>query len=359
MKDGIKVTAGINGASCDDFAGYHGTAYIGDIYENTNQTYYGVIPMCASNMDSLAGVTSHELAEAITDSWNGWRVPTVTGKLHSGDEIGDICSWQLGKVDDPASGKQWQLEKVWSNSKQACQLTAPTKAQAQPAIPAPAPTTLANIKKTVIPTIEINPIFLGSNGFQSDLIKFYDSLTKSTYFNVLAEYGVTSGTAQPAYVESSPKAGLDASSTFQDYLRNLVKAGTITVKSSSFYPIHLAANSDMVYQGSVLAGCDAYCFVSGAVTASDDYNAPYINYAIFPDYSSGNCTSNCGNSVDSLRNLEAYASGSIVNQATWTWQTSDGKTADQLCRLQMAPLPGFGQFSVQKLWSNKQQAVRF
>ncbi|ORY36710.1 hypothetical protein BCR33DRAFT_475560 [Rhizoclosmatium globosum] len=112
MKDGINVTAGVNGASCNDFAGYHGTAYIGDIYENTNQTYYGVIPLCGSNMDSLAGTTSHELAEAITDSWNGWRVPTVTGKLHSGDEIGDICSWQLGTVDDPASGKQWQLEKL-------------------------------------------------------------------------------------------------------------------------------------------------------------------------------------------------------------------------------------------------------
>ncbi|KAJ3081717.1 hypothetical protein HDU99_004861, partial [Rhizoclosmatium hyalinum] len=332
MKDGVTVTDNTGAVSCQGFGAYHNAVYIGDIY-NIELTYFAVLPMCGGTLSWLGVATAHELAEAVTDSWNGWRVADVQGMAHSGEEIADIC--------EPQSG--------------SCVLTTAYQTQTQPTVPTPATTTLVNSVTTVPKTIEITPIFLGASAsFQTELAAFYNVLVTSSIFDVLSEYGVSQGTTKASYVEANTPSSLDIESTLKTYLRNLVKSGTLQPNINSFYPIHLPPNSGVTAQGQAMDGCNYYCNYRSSVYVADISQAQYIYFEVFPDYTSGNCVSYCGYSVETLRNIEAAASGAVVSQLTSTWRTSNGMAANTLCSWKMAPLNG-ATYSVQKLWSNKYQ----
>jgi hypothetical protein len=109
LPPGVVVTM-TGQTSCVDFCGYHGTAGGG--------LFYAVEPYvtcsgCASGstLDALTRVTSHELAEAVTDpaldAW--WDSAT-------GYEIGDICNTSLAQVGG------FVVQNVWSNRQSACAL---------------------------------------------------------------------------------------------------------------------------------------------------------------------------------------------------------------------------------------------
>ena len=98
------------GASCQAFCGYH---------EHINNTiFYAVEPHitcggCSfgSILDSLTKVSSHELAEAVTDpNSNGWFDP------NTGDEIGDICNTSTARLG------AFLVQNQWSNARAACVL---------------------------------------------------------------------------------------------------------------------------------------------------------------------------------------------------------------------------------------------
>ena len=105
--------------SCQSFCGYHN--HIGNVY-------YAVIPFadCAGCvfqgqfLDTLTEVSSHELAEAITDpELNAWW---ETG---AGDEIGDICNRQTTRLGG------YLVQTEWSNAQNAC-VVAPLPAVTAP-----------------------------------------------------------------------------------------------------------------------------------------------------------------------------------------------------------------------------------
>jgi len=98
-----------NTRSCVDYCGYH--THVGDVY-------YAVIPYATCSgcafpgdfFDTLTEVSSHELAEAVTNpAGNAWWDPTADG-----DEIGDLCNRQTVRL----GGYQGQTE--WSNAQSAC-----------------------------------------------------------------------------------------------------------------------------------------------------------------------------------------------------------------------------------------------
>src|SRR5258708_1616246 len=87
--------------SCTASCGYH---------ENVGTVYYAIEPYLAcpgctsgSILDSLTKVSSHELAEAVTDPANGggWWDP------NSGDEIGDICNTSTTRLGGDLVQNQW------------------------------------------------------------------------------------------------------------------------------------------------------------------------------------------------------------------------------------------------------------
>ena len=95
--------------SCSSFCGYHD-----DI---SGERYYGVIPYpncsgcdnAGSVFDSLTMITSHELAEAITDPvpGSGWYDDQF-------GEIGDFCN------AEPKTVGTYTVQKIWSASANRC-----------------------------------------------------------------------------------------------------------------------------------------------------------------------------------------------------------------------------------------------
>lgn len=108
VSPGTTVTLGTD-ASCTAFCGYHDATPDG--------IYYGVIPYpscggCLGPLtvfDAMTSVTSHELAEAVTDP-----VPGSGWYNDQSGEIGDPCAWSNRVLD----GCMVQLE--WMNSKSGC-----------------------------------------------------------------------------------------------------------------------------------------------------------------------------------------------------------------------------------------------
>ena len=91
-----------------EYCGYHHA--VGNVF-------YAVIPYATCNgcvfpgnfLDTLTEVTSHELAEAITDpALNAWW------DSNTQDEIGDICNRQTMRLGG------FMIQTEWSNSQQAC-----------------------------------------------------------------------------------------------------------------------------------------------------------------------------------------------------------------------------------------------
>jgi hypothetical protein len=116
--------------SCQDFAGYHGTA----LQANGSHLAYAVIPRCAAEpLSALTFATSHELAEAATDpnitSYNDLNDPYSLWQLNlGGSEVGDLCqNLADAAVNELGVGI---VARVWSNATMAafgnpCQPQAP------------------------------------------------------------------------------------------------------------------------------------------------------------------------------------------------------------------------------------------
>jgi hypothetical protein len=105
---GTVVSAG-GGRSCLTFCGYHDSI--------NGNLFYAVLPDpgctgCLGGLqpvDALTSISSHELAEAITDP-----VPGTGWYDDANGEIGDICAWQSETVVG------YTVQKLWSNTQGAC-----------------------------------------------------------------------------------------------------------------------------------------------------------------------------------------------------------------------------------------------
>jgi hypothetical protein len=106
----VSMFGGTSSCVARGFCGYHG---------NIGNVFYAVIPFvdcsgCTFSgqfLDTLTEVSSHELAEAVTDpDGTGWWDP-FTGP---GDEIGDICNRQTTRLGG------FLVQTEWSNARQAC-----------------------------------------------------------------------------------------------------------------------------------------------------------------------------------------------------------------------------------------------
>jgi hypothetical protein len=126
----VTITLGTD-KSCVIFCAYHGTTS-GTF--NSKNIAYGVFPDmgpssncfggCGSNADYLkdtTSVSSHELAEAVTDTDVGIApslAPPLAWYDSNNGEIGDICNAEQATVT--AGGSSWVIQKQWSNALGGC-----------------------------------------------------------------------------------------------------------------------------------------------------------------------------------------------------------------------------------------------
>ncbi|ORY36436.1 hypothetical protein BCR33DRAFT_835454 [Rhizoclosmatium globosum] len=141
--------------SCQDFCGYHSAIDLshpandaGIDFNSKKQTqflYYGVLPditnpncHCRDLLnrgvvaDTLA-VAAHELAEAVTDSVPNMLAWHDFTKNVDGEEVADLCSWQMDKTVSRYDGLSYDVHLLWSNNDVNCVATGST-ALAYPAI---------------------------------------------------------------------------------------------------------------------------------------------------------------------------------------------------------------------------------
>ncbi|KAJ3290336.1 hypothetical protein HDU76_007405 [Blyttiomyces sp. JEL0837] len=127
----INIVQGTD-ASCQAFCGFHGTIDISDI-SSTKYLNYGVIPdqtgLCMGGCgpssdpkDNLFAVSSHELAESITNP----AVSLATGYSYplgwydpTNGEVADICNTMQTNVIG-TDGVTYRVQLLWSNSQSGC-----------------------------------------------------------------------------------------------------------------------------------------------------------------------------------------------------------------------------------------------
>jgi hypothetical protein len=112
LPSGLICTDPTGAQSCIKMCGYH--------WQIDKKIFYAVVPYVTCSgcqfggsavLDYLTKVSSHELAESITDPnpWSGWN-DSANG------EIGDICNSVTSRL-----GGYW-VQSLWSNSQSACSL---------------------------------------------------------------------------------------------------------------------------------------------------------------------------------------------------------------------------------------------
>ena len=125
-----EVSITVDGAkSCVVFCGYHHSVKT----RNYGQVFYAVQPdqggACAmgcsagsSTFESMSVVTSHELAEAVTDpsvESNADLGPPIGWVTNQGSEIGDLCASQLTTVA-AKNGTVYRVQQAFDNSIHRC-----------------------------------------------------------------------------------------------------------------------------------------------------------------------------------------------------------------------------------------------
>ena len=113
LPDGITVQMDAQDASCTTFCGYHSNFQDSE----GNQVFYAILPFpsCSgcqgglSELDALTSVTTHEIAEAVTDP-----IPGQGWYDQANGEIGDICAWQQRQDGS------FVVQLLWSNQANSC-----------------------------------------------------------------------------------------------------------------------------------------------------------------------------------------------------------------------------------------------
>lgn len=125
---GANITDPGGNQSCVQFCAYHNTGIF-----NSKDLAYGIFPdlftgACTSGcgtapdgFDNLTSVSSHELAETVTDVAVGLApslVPPLAWYDSKNGEIGDICNEEQVSVSTPQGS--YMVQKLWSNAEGAC-----------------------------------------------------------------------------------------------------------------------------------------------------------------------------------------------------------------------------------------------
>ncbi|KAI8611267.1 hypothetical protein BC830DRAFT_1084180 [Chytriomyces sp. MP71] len=170
----------------------------------------------------------------------------------------------------------------------------------------------------ILGNVEVNPIFYGNTTqYQAGLIKFYNFLVTSPIMDLLGQYSTKTtklsyGTVKPAYVEKKPLKSIN-DTQIQQYLRGLVKSGTLKPNKNSYYPLHFPPHMDIVY-GS-LHSCVDFCGYHSTISISDISSTPYLSYGIIPDQS-GDCFGGCGASFVIFEGLTSVATHEFAESVT-------------------------------------------
>ncbi|KAI9365345.1 hypothetical protein DFJ73DRAFT_918515 [Zopfochytrium polystomum] len=231
--------------------------------------------------------------------------------------------------------------------------------------------TLSYFGGPVIKNVEVTMLLWGAASFASDLAGFYTGVVQSTYYDMLSQY---SGIGRGSYKGSITLTGLPSKKSLtdetdiQNYLRSLVKAGTIKPNANSYYPIHFASGYSITQGGQ--GSCQVFCAYHGTIDISDISSTKYLYYGVMPDQS-GACAGGCGSASTVFQNLCSVSSHELVEATTdpavgvattisspLAWYNQANGEIGDICNAQQGTVVGGNgvTYTVQKEWSNKDSA---
>ncbi|KAI9333469.1 hypothetical protein BDR26DRAFT_1010188 [Obelidium mucronatum] len=234
---------------------------------------------------------------------------------------------------------------------------------------APASAHLTYYGGPVIANVEVHPIWYGNANYQSNLNAFYAGVTKSSWMDVMNQYGVYRGSAVPGFGVAATKTSLDDVKDIQAMLINMVKAGTIAPTANTYYPIHFAPGISITQGGS--GSCQVFCAYHGTIDISSlNKGTKYLYYGVMPDQG-GSCAGGCGSNSQTVNNLFSVSSHELceavtdagvglatANAAPLAWYDSVNGENGDICNAQQGTTVGGDgvTYVVQKHWSNADNA---
>ncbi|KAI9365367.1 hypothetical protein DFJ73DRAFT_918570 [Zopfochytrium polystomum] len=224
----------------------------------------------------------------------------------------------------------------------------------------------------VLKNVEVTILLWGAASYATDLAGFYAGVVQSTYYDMLSQY---SGIGRGSYKGTITLTGLPSKKSLtdetdiQNYLRSLVKAGTLKPNANSYYPIHFASGYSITQGGQ--GSCQVFCAYHGTIDISDIYSGTkYLFYGVLPDQG-GACAGGCGSASTVFANLCSVSSHELVEATTdpavgvattyaapLAWYNQANGEIGDICNAQQGTVAGGNgkTYTVQKEWSNKASA---
>jgi len=200
----------------------------------------------------------------------------------------------------------------------------------------------------VIAHVVVHPVYWNSTTqFQSNLNAFYQAIPNSTYFDLLAQYGVGRGTGVNGVVDNRTTVSVTDAAIHSE-LNRMFSAGILPLpNASNYYPVHFPPGVTITApDGS--RSCVQFC----AYHSSYVVNGVNVFYGVIPDQGGG-CAGGCGANAQRVNNLDAVSSAELVDTVTDPLHTSATEITDLCGGAQVSVVGGdSATYVVAKFFSN-------
>ncbi|KAJ3014343.1 UNVERIFIED_CONTAM: hypothetical protein HDU68_000334 [Siphonaria sp. JEL0065] len=233
------------------------------------------------------------------------------------------------------------------------------------AVAAPATAHLTNYGGPIIKNVQVRPIFYGNANFQPQTNAFYAGVTQSSWYDIMAQYGVGRGSAVAGISVTATKSALDDVNDVQALLISMVQAGTIVPTANTYFPIHFAPGISISQGGQ--GSCQVFCAYHGTIDISSlGKGVQYLYYGVMPDQG-GSCAGGCGSNPSTVNNMFSVASHELAEAVTdpgvglatanappLAWYDATNGEIGDICNAQQGTTVGGDgvTYVIQKQWSN-------
>ncbi|KAI8617517.1 hypothetical protein BC830DRAFT_93540 [Chytriomyces sp. MP71] len=145
---------------------------------------------------------------------------------------------------------------------------------------------LSHLPGPVLSSVDIFPLFYGTVPYKNHLFDFYRSITKSSWWKVLEQYGLQTGKLMSGMHTMHPRTtatALNDMIDIQPLLFNLIKSGKLQPSPNTYYPIHLAPGISVSWYNAV--SCKNFGGYHGTLnlTSLSIPGVSYVAYGVIPD----------------------------------------------------------------------------
>jgi hypothetical protein len=160
--------------------------------------------------------------------------------------------------------------------------------------------------------ISVHPVFWNSGTqFQANINAFYNGVTASALWSVLAQYGLGNGSGVAGVVDNRTTASVTDRQVQTELTRLINTTHQLPApNANNYYPVHFPAGMNITApDGS--RSCVVFCAYHGTYVL----NGVNVNYGIIPDQGGG-CAGGCGNNASRVNNMDSVASHELIEAAT-------------------------------------------